>query len=106
MNMIGKRIDELSKIIETSKIISYDNLEKNTEFIHIGSKVTILNGNQIQKYFIGGTHIFREETSFEGFKVVSTKSPIGSSLIDASANEYVNIQIGKKISKVKILKTE
>ena len=95
------RIQELDLLLATAKIIE-DNGKKKGDVVHLGSKVTIKEGNfEAETFTIVGA---AEANPREG--KISNESPIGKSLLGHKAGETIHVDAPGGHFKVKVVKVK
>lgn len=93
------RIQELDLLLATAKIIE-DNGKKKGDVVHLGSKVTIKEGNyEAETFTIVGA---AEANPREG--KISNESPIGKAIIGHKLGDTVKVETPGGTYNVKILK--
>jgi len=93
------RIQELEMLLATAKIID-ENGRKKSDFVQIGSKVTIKEGNfDAETFIIVGV---AEANPREG--KISNESPIGKAILSHKVGETVKVETPGGTYNVKILK--
>jgi len=93
------RIQELDLLLATAKIIE-DNGKKKGDVVHLGSKVTIKEGNfEAETFSIVGA---AEANPREG--KISNESPIGKAILNRKVGETVKVETPGGTYNVKILK--
>ena len=93
------RIQELDLLLATAKIIE-DNGKKKGDVVHLGSKVTIKEGNfEAETFTIVGA---AEANPREG--KISHESPIGKAILTRKVGETVKVETPGGTYNVKILK--
>ncbi len=93
------RIQELDLLLATAKIIE-DNGKKKSDTVHLGSKVTIKEGNfEAETFTIVGA---AEANPREG--KISNESPIGKAILARKVGEIVKVETPGGTYNVKILK--
>ncbi|MCC6299300.1 MAG: transcription elongation factor GreA [Anaerolineales bacterium] len=93
------RIQELDVLLATAKIIE-DNGKKKGDVVHLGSKVTIKEGNfEAETFTIVGA---AEANPREG--KISNESPIGKAILARKVGETVKVETPGGTYNVKILK--
>ncbi|RIK28906.1 MAG: transcription elongation factor GreA [Anaerolineae bacterium] len=93
------RIQELDLLLATAKIIE-DNGKKKGDVVHLGSKVTIKEGNfEAETFTIVGA---AEANPREG--KISNESPIGKAILNRKVGEIVKVETPGGTYNVKILK--
>ena len=93
------RIQELDLLLATAKIIE-DNGKKKGDVVHLGSKVTIKEGNfEAETFTIVGA---AEDNPREG--KISQESPIGKAILTRKVGETVKVETPGGTYNVKILK--
>ncbi|MFN8388545.1 MAG: transcription elongation factor GreA [Anaerolineales bacterium] len=93
------RIQELDLLLATAKIIE-DNGKKKGDVVHLGSKVTIKEGNfEAETFAIVGA---AEANPREG--KISNESPIGKAILNRKVGETVKVETPGGTYNVKILK--
>ncbi|MCC6569278.1 MAG: transcription elongation factor GreA [Anaerolineales bacterium] len=93
------RIQELDLLLATAKIIE-DNGKKKGDVVHLGSKVTIKEGNfEAETFAIVGA---AEANPREG--KISNESPIGKAILNRKVGDTVKVETPGGTYNVKILK--
>ena len=93
------RIQELDLLLATAKIIE-DNGKKKGDVVHLGSKVTIKEGNfEAETFTIVGA---AEANPREG--KISNESPIGKAILSRKLGDTVKVETPGGTYNVKILK--
>ena len=93
------RIQELDLLLATAKIIE-DNGKKKGDVVHLGSKVTIKEGNfEAEAFTIVGAV---EANPREG--KISNESPIGKAILNRKVGDIVKVETPGGTYNVKILK--
>ena len=93
------RIQELDLLLATAKIIE-DNGKKKGDVVHLGSKVTIKEGNfEAETFAIVGA---AEANPREG--KISNESPIGKAILNRKVGDIVKVETPGGTYNVKILK--
>ncbi len=93
------RIQELDLLLATAKIIE-DNGKKKGDVVHLGSKVTIKEGNfEAETFTIVGA---AEANPREG--KISNESPIGKAILGRKVGDTVKVETPGGTYNVKILK--
>ncbi len=93
------RIQELDLLLATAKIIE-DNGKKKSDMVHLGSKVTIKEGNfEAEAFTIVGA---AEANPREG--KISNESPIGKAILNRKVGDIVKVETPGGTYNVKILK--
>ena len=93
------RIQELDLLLATAKIIE-DNGKKKSDMVHLGSKVTIKEGNfEAEAFTIVGAV---EANPREG--KISNESPIGKAILNRKVGDIVKVETPGGTYNVKILK--